>query len=43
MTFPLDDFEALEVYEHRKRVKPIIDILKTMYDDIAAFDRYGFS
>ncbi|OXG53132.1 UDP-glucose:glycoprotein glucosyltransferase [Cryptococcus neoformans] len=39
VTFPLDDFEALEAYEHRKRVKPIIDVLKTMYDDITAFDR----
>ncbi|KJE01643.1 UDP-glucose:glycoprotein glucosyltransferase [Cryptococcus gattii NT-10] len=39
MTFPLDDFDALEVYEHRKRVKPIIDVLKMMYDDITVFDR----
>ncbi|WVR05054.1 hypothetical protein IAU60_002066 [Kwoniella sp. DSM 27419] len=37
--FGLEDFDALEVYEHRKRVKPVIDLLKTMYDDIAAFDR----
>ena len=29
----------LEAFEHRKRVKPVIDLLKTMYDDITAFDR----
>lgn len=39
MTFPLEDFDALEAYEHRKRVKPIIDVLKMMYDDITVFDR----
>ncbi|WWD15785.1 hypothetical protein CI109_100209 [Kwoniella shandongensis] len=38
-TFPIEDFDALEVYEHRKRVKPVIDLLKTMYDDITVFDR----
>ncbi|WVN85210.1 uncharacterized protein L203_100355 [Cryptococcus depauperatus CBS 7841] len=38
-TFPLEDFDALEVYEHRKRVKPVIDLLKTMYDDITVFDK----
>jgi UDP-glucose:glycoprotein glucosyltransferase len=37
--FPLEDFDALELYEHRKRVKPVIDLLKTMYDDISVFDR----
>ncbi|WVF72342.1 hypothetical protein IAT40_007156 [Kwoniella sp. CBS 6097] len=37
--FILEDFDALEVYEHRKRVKPVIDLLKTMYDDISVFDR----
>ncbi|WVQ98589.1 hypothetical protein IAU59_005718 [Kwoniella sp. CBS 9459] len=37
--FVLEDFDALEVYEHRKRVKPVIDLLKTMYDDISVFDR----
>lgn len=39
-TFPVGDFDVLEVFEHRKRVKPIIDLLKTMYEDITAFDRY---
>ncbi|KAK8869940.1 hypothetical protein IAR55_000508 [Kwoniella newhampshirensis] len=38
-TFPVEDFDALEIYEHRKRVKPVIDVLKTMYDDITVFDR----
>ncbi|WVQ78198.1 hypothetical protein IAT38_000281 [Cryptococcus sp. DSM 104549] len=37
--FPLEDFDALEVYEHHKRVKPVIDLLRTMYDDITVFDR----
>jgi UDP-glucose:glycoprotein glucosyltransferase len=35
----MEDFDALEAFEHRKRVKPVIDFLKTMYDDLAAFDR----
>ena len=38
-TFSAGDFEALEVFEHRKRVKPVIDLLQTMFDDITAFDR----
>lgn len=35
----LEDFEALEVYELRKRTRPVIDLLKTMFEDINAFDR----
>jgi UDP-glucose:glycoprotein glucosyltransferase len=38
-SFLVEDFDTLEVYEHRKRVKPVIDLLKTMYDDISVFDR----
>lgn len=38
--FPAEDFDALEVYEHRKRVRPVIDVLKSMYTDIEALDRY---
>ena len=38
-TFSVGDFDMLEAFEHRKRVKPVIDLLKTMYDDITAFDR----
>jgi UDP-glucose:glycoprotein glucosyltransferase len=38
-----EDFEVLEAYEYRKRIKPVIDLLKTMYDDITVFDRYVLS
>jgi UDP-glucose:glycoprotein glucosyltransferase len=38
-SFDVDDLDALEVFEMRKRVKPVIDLLRTMYDDITIFDR----
>ncbi|ODO11431.1 hypothetical protein I350_00211 [Cryptococcus amylolentus CBS 6273] len=37
--FPAEDFDALELYEHRKRVTPVIDVLQTLFDDITVFDR----
>ncbi|WRT66985.1 uncharacterized protein IL334_003951 [Kwoniella shivajii] len=41
--FIMEDFDALELYEYRKRVKPVIDLIQTMYDDISVFDRSTFS
>jgi UDP-glucose:glycoprotein glucosyltransferase len=38
-TFAAEDFAPLEMYEYRKRAKPVVDLLKTMYEDIAIFDR----
>ena len=38
-TFEMEDFDLFEMYELRKRTKPVIDLLKTMYHDITAFDR----
>ncbi|ORY32220.1 UDP-glucose:Glyco protein glucosyltransferase-domain-containing protein [Naematelia encephala] len=38
-TFSYYDLDALEVYELRKRVKRVIDVLNTMYNDLSAFDR----
>ena len=38
-TFAAKDFEVLEEYEHRKRVKPVIDLLKAMMDDMEGLDR----
>ena len=38
-TFVQEDFDELEMYELRKRTKPVIDLLQTMYDDLYAFDR----
>jgi len=35
----MEDFDLFEMYELRKRTKPVIDLLKTMYHDITAFDR----
>ncbi|KAL7422173.1 killer toxin resistant protein [Cryptotrichosporon argae] len=37
--FGADDFDTLELYELRKRAKPVIDLLSTMYDDITVFDK----
>ncbi|KAK4688056.1 UDP-glucose:glycoprotein glucosyltransferase, partial [Tremellales sp. Uapishka_1] len=37
--FGVEDFDTLEIYELSKRVKPVIDVLRTMYDDITVFDR----
>lgn len=42
-TFPADDFAALEQYEYRKRAKPVVDLLKTLYEDFGAFDRATFA
>ncbi|WVQ71501.1 hypothetical protein IAR50_001039 [Cryptococcus sp. DSM 104548] len=42
-SFPAEDFDALELYEHRKRVTPVIDMLETLYDDITVFDRATLS
>nr|XP_018263998.1 UDP-glucose:glycoprotein glucosyltransferase [Kwoniella dejecticola CBS 10117]OBR86156.1 UDP-glucose:glycoprotein glucosyltransferase [Kwoniella dejecticola CBS 10117] len=41
--FILEDFDALEAYEYRKRVKPVIDLVQTMYEDISVFDRSTLS
>lgn len=41
--FPSEDFAALEQFEYRKRAKPVVDLLKTMYDDLGAFDRATFA
>ncbi|WVW83270.1 hypothetical protein I302_105289 [Kwoniella bestiolae CBS 10118] len=41
--FILEDFDTLEAYEYRKRVKPVIDLVQTMYDDISVFDRSTLS
>jgi UDP-glucose:glycoprotein glucosyltransferase len=38
-TFEMEDFDLFEMYELRKRTKPVIDLLKTMYHDITAFNR----
>lgn len=38
-TFAADDFAPLEMYEYRKRAKTVVDLLKTMYEDITQFDR----
>ena len=38
-TFAAEDFASLEMYEYRKRAKPVVDLLKTMYEDITIFDR----
>jgi UDP-glucose:glycoprotein glucosyltransferase len=38
-TFAAEDFAPLEMYEYRKRVKPVVDLLKTVYEDITKFDR----
>ena len=38
-TFFVEDFDLFELYELRKRTKPVIDLLKTMYEDITRFDR----
>jgi UDP-glucose:glycoprotein glucosyltransferase len=38
-TFADEDFAPLETYEYRKRAKPVVDLLKTMYEDITIFDR----
>lgn len=38
-TFLAEDFAGLETYELRKRVTPVFDLLKTMFDDVQAFDR----
>lgn len=38
-TFHEDDFDTLELYELQKRTRPVIDMLRTMYGDIEAFDR----
>jgi UDP-glucose:glycoprotein glucosyltransferase len=38
-TFAAEDFAPLETYEYRKRAKPVVDLLKTMYEDITIFDR----
>ena len=38
-TFYVEDFDILEMYELRKRTRPVVDLLKTMYDDLSAFDR----
>lgn len=35
----MEDFDLFELYELRKRTKPVIDLLKTMYEDITRFDR----
>lgn len=35
----VEDFDVLEVYELRRRIRPVIDRLRTMYDDISVFDR----
>lgn len=37
-TFPREDFAALESYESRKRAKPVLDLLRTLYDDMSIFD-----
>ncbi|KAK6902778.1 hypothetical protein I203_108037 [Kwoniella mangroviensis CBS 8507] len=41
--FILEDYDALEAYEYRKRVKPVIDLIQTMYEDISVFDRSTLS
>jgi UDP-glucose:glycoprotein glucosyltransferase len=38
-TFPAGDFDALELYEHRKRVRPVIDLVTTMFEDTTKFNR----
>jgi len=38
-TFAAEEFAPLETYEYRKRAKPVVDLLKTMYEDITIFDR----
>lgn len=42
-SFPAGDFAALEQYEFRKRAKPIVDLLKTVYDDLGVFDRTTYA
>jgi UDP-glucose:glycoprotein glucosyltransferase len=42
-TFSGEDFAALETYEYRKRTKPVIDLLKTIHDDLPSLDRAGFA
>ncbi|WWC85342.1 uncharacterized protein L201_000205 [Kwoniella dendrophila CBS 6074] len=38
-TFIAEDFDAIELFEYRKRTKPVIDLVQTMYEDISVFDR----
>ena len=39
-SFIQEDFAALESYEYGKRIKPVYDLLKTMYADLSVFDMY---
>lgn len=38
-TFAAEDFSTLEAYEYRKRVSSVVDLLRTMYQDLQTFDR----
>jgi UDP-glucose:glycoprotein glucosyltransferase len=38
-TFASSDTASLESYEYRKRVKPVVDLLKTLYEDMSVLGR----
>ena len=38
-SFPFEDIDILELYEHSKRVRPVIDLVSTMFHDMSVFNR----
>jgi UDP-glucose:glycoprotein glucosyltransferase len=38
-SLPYEDLDILELYEHSKRVRPIIDLISTMFNDLSVFNR----
>ena len=38
-SFPYADIDILELYEHSKRVRPVIDLVSTMFNDMSVFNR----
>ena len=38
-SFPYADLDILELYEHSKRVRPVIDLVSTMFHDLSVFNR----
>jgi UDP-glucose:glycoprotein glucosyltransferase len=38
-SFPYADLDILELYEHSKRVRPVIDLVSTMFHDMSVFNR----